>query len=69
MLSIGLKFMTLTFRICDLIRHRMDVLLESGTESGFCLLDYGYLCHDCDFYQAKLTLHPRNCLRSGHVMI
>ena len=41
MSGIGFKFMTLVFRIRDILRPRMDLLKEAGIEPGFCILDYG----------------------------
>ena len=41
MSSVGYKFMTLSFRIRDLLRPRVNVLKEAGIEPGFCVLDYG----------------------------
>lgn len=41
MSSIGFKFMTLLFRIRDLLRPRIALLEEAGIKPGFCVLDYG----------------------------
>ena len=38
---VGFKLMTLTFRVRDFFRPRMDFLKEAGIKSGFCVLDYG----------------------------
>jgi hypothetical protein len=39
MASFGFKLMTLSVRVRDLLRSRMDVLSEAGIEPGFCVLD------------------------------
>ena len=41
MSDIGFKFMSLMFKVRDLIRPRLDVLNEAGIESGFSVLDFG----------------------------
>jgi len=39
--GVGFKLMTLTFRVRDFFRPRMDLLKEAGIETGCCVLDYG----------------------------
>jgi ubiquinone/menaquinone biosynthesis C-methylase UbiE len=41
MSSLGFKLMTLTFRVRDFLRPRLDVLKDAGIQTGFCVLDYG----------------------------
>jgi ubiquinone/menaquinone biosynthesis C-methylase UbiE len=41
MSNIGFKLMSLTFKVRDLLRPRLDVLKEAGIESGFSVLDFG----------------------------
>jgi len=41
MSSVGFKLMAFTFRVRDLLRPRMNVLMEAGIEPGFRVLDYG----------------------------
>ena len=41
MSDIGFKFMSLMFKVRDLLRPRLDVLKEARIESGFSVLDFG----------------------------
>ena len=39
--NIGFKFMSLAFKVRDLLQPRLDVLKEAGIEPGFSVLDFG----------------------------
>ena len=41
MSSFGFKFMSLMFKVRDIIRPRLELLKEAEIERGFCVLDYG----------------------------
>jgi len=38
---IGFKLMSFMFKVRDILRPRLEVLVEAGIEPGSCILDYG----------------------------